>query len=90
MFFETTGGHLGRFIRGVTEMMDLDKEERAILADVLDATLADLRMEIGRTDRQDYRLMLKKRKAVLEKAVAHLRGDAVSQMGNTGQGAFHL
>jgi hypothetical protein len=71
-------------------MMDLDAEEREILADVLDTALADLRMEIGRTDRQDYRLMLKRRKAILEKAVAHLRGEVVSTTGKAGQGAFHL
>ena len=76
--------------REVTGMMGLDIEEREILADVLDTKLADLRMEIGRTDRQDYRIMLKRRKAILEKAVAHLRGEAVSPVGNTGQGAFHL
>jgi hypothetical protein len=61
-------------------MMDLDAEEREILADVLDTALANLRMEIGRTDRQDYRVMLKKRKAILEKAVVHLRGEAVSPL----------
>ena len=71
-------------------MLDLEVEEREILVDVLDTVLADLRMEIGRTDRQEYRLMLKKRKAVLEKAVAHLRGEAVSRVGGAGQGAFHL
>jgi len=71
-------------------MMDLDAEEREILADVLDTTLADLRMEIGRTDRQDYRLMLKRRKAILEKAVAHLRGEVASTIGKADQGAFHL
>lgn len=71
-------------------MMDLDIEEREILADVLDTALADLRMEIGRTDRKDYREILKKRKGVLQKAIAHLRGDSVSPVGKAGQGAFHL
>ena len=71
-------------------MLDLEVEEREILVDVLDTVLADLRMEIGRTDRQEYRLMLKKRKAVLEKAVAHLRGEAVSKVGSAGKGAFSL
>ncbi len=71
-------------------MLDLDPGEREILADVLDTVLADLRMEIGRTDRQDYRVMLKRRKAILQKAVAKLRGEQASKVGSAGQGAFHL
>jgi hypothetical protein len=71
-------------------MLDLDMEEREILADVLDTYLADLRMEIGRADRQDYRVMLKKRKAILQKAVAYLRGEQVPRAGAAGQGTFHL
>ena len=71
-------------------MLDLDMEEREILADVLDTYLADLRMEIGRTDRQDYRVMLKRRKAILQKAVVHLRGEQVPRAGAAGQGTFHL
>ena len=71
-------------------MLDLDMEEREILADVLDTYLADLRMEIGRTDRQDYRVMLKRRKAILQKAAAQLRGEKAPEVGTTGEGAFHL
>ncbi|MDF1536059.1 MAG: hypothetical protein P1S46_06085 [bacterium] len=71
-------------------MLDLDAQEREILADVLDTLLADLRMEIGRTDRQDYRVMLKRRKAILEKAVAHFRGEQGLQIGSAGQGVFQL
>ena len=47
--------------------LDLDDEERAILKTVLESYLSDLRMEIADTDRQDFREMLKERKAVLIK-----------------------
>lgn len=49
--------------------LDLTREEREILFDVLDTFLSDLRMEIANTDRQDFRDMLKKRKAVLLKVL---------------------
>ena len=55
--------------------LDLDREEQEILVDLLDTRLADLRMEIGRTDRLAYRDMLRKKKKALEKMVACLRGD---------------
>ena len=55
--------------------LDLDREECEILVDLLDTRLADLRMEIGRTDRLAYRDMLRKKKKTLEKMVACLRGD---------------
>ncbi|NOY87601.1 MAG: hypothetical protein GXP52_09935 [Deltaproteobacteria bacterium] len=49
--------------------LDLTREEREIMVDVLDTFLSDLRMEIANTDRQDFRDMLKKRKAVLLKVL---------------------
>ena len=52
--------------------LDLDHEEQAILAMVLDSYLSDLRMEIAHTDRQDFREMLKERKAVLMKVLEAL------------------
>ena len=57
--------------------LELDREEREILVDMLETRLADLRMEIGRTERLAYRDMLRKKKKVLEKAVAGLRGEKV-------------
>jgi len=54
--------------------LDLNREEREILVDILETRLADLRMEIGRTSKLAYRDMLRKRKKVLEKAVAHFSG----------------
>ena len=55
--------------------MELDREEREILVDLLETRLADLRMEIGRTSRLAYRDMLRQKKKVLEKMVAYFRGD---------------
>lgn len=57
--------------------LDLDQEEREILADLLETRLADLRMEIGRTSRLAYRDMLRQKKKVLEKVVSRLRGETV-------------
>lgn len=53
--------------------LDLSDAEIAILAEILESTLSDLRMEIADTDSMDYREMLKQRKAVLTKALEALR-----------------
>lgn len=58
--------------------LDLDISEREILSDVVETILADLRMEIGRTDRKEFREMLKKRKQVLLKTLLCLRGERQS------------
>ena len=58
--------------------LDLDREERDILVDLLETRLADLRMEMGRTSPIAQRDALKKRKYVIEKTVAHLRGEKSS------------
>jgi hypothetical protein len=50
--------------------LDLNDEEREILGVVLDSFLSDLRMEIADTDRMDFREMLKRRKAVIQKVIA--------------------
>lgn len=55
--------------------LDLDRDEREILVDLLETRLADLRMEIGRSAPLPYRDILRKKKKVLEKTVACLRGD---------------
>jgi hypothetical protein len=52
--------------------VDLTIEEKRILHGVLESTLSDLRMEIADTDSQDFRDMLKKRKAVLQKLLEAL------------------
>jgi hypothetical protein len=52
--------------------VDLSIEEKRILHSVLESTLSDLRMEIADTDSQDFREMLKARKAVLQKVLEAL------------------
>jgi hypothetical protein len=68
--------------------LDLDLSEREILSDIIETVLADLRMEIGRTDRKDFRDMLKIRKRVLQKTLAWLRGERFTDLGNTGRGVM--
>lgn len=60
--------------------LDLDREERDILVDLLETRLADLRMEIGRSAPLPYRDMLRKKKKVLEKTVACLRRERFLQV----------
>ncbi len=45
--------------------IELDEQERALLIEVLDSYLSDLRMEIADTDRMAYREQLKQRKQIL-------------------------
>jgi hypothetical protein len=52
--------------------LELNLEEQEILTDILAVCLSDLRMEIADTDSQDYRGILKERKAVLIKILAAL------------------
>jgi hypothetical protein len=52
-----------------TVRLRLTQEERKIFVDILDTCLSDLRMEIGHTDRQDFRDTLKQRKKVLVKVL---------------------
>jgi hypothetical protein len=66
--------------------LELDLDEREILTDIIETALADLRMEIGRTDRKDFREMLKNRKRVLQKTLAWLRGERFCDMGDAGSG----
>ena len=53
--------------------LDLTKEEKDILTEILENDLSDLRMEITDTDSLDFREMLKKQKEVLKKALETLR-----------------
>ncbi|HYO46871.1 MAG TPA: hypothetical protein VEY33_09315 [Gemmatimonadota bacterium] len=56
------------------QQIDLDPEEREILRMILENDLSDLRMEIADTDRQEFRDMLARRKAVLGKVIEALGG----------------
>ena len=53
--------------------LDLTKEEKDILTEILENDLSDLRMEITDTDSLDFREMLKKQKEVLKKVLETLR-----------------
>ncbi len=53
--------------------LELTKEEKGVLAEVLESYLSDLRMEIADTDSMDFRESLKKKKAVLNKALETLQ-----------------
>lgn len=48
-------------------LLKLTKEEHALLVELLESDISDLRMEIADTDRLEYREMLKNRKALMEK-----------------------
>lgn len=67
--------------------LDVDNEERKILAGVLTSYLSDLRMEISHTDSQDVREMLKRRKAVLQKVLASLGAEQTGERFETPRGA---
>jgi len=53
--------------------LDLTREEREVLLEILETDLSDLRMEIADTDSLDFRDMLKGRKAVLAKVIEVLQ-----------------
>ncbi|MBC8551545.1 MAG: hypothetical protein H8D23_18010 [Candidatus Brocadiales bacterium] len=53
--------------------LELTKEEKDILAMILESYLSDLRMEIADTDSMDFREALKKRKDVLKKVLEALQ-----------------
>ena len=53
--------------------LELTKEEKELLIDVLENDLSDLRMEIADTDKMDFREILKKQKEVLKKVLETLR-----------------
>jgi hypothetical protein len=52
--------------------LDLSSDEAKTLSDILESYLSDLRMEIADTDSQDFRELLKERKAVVAKTIESL------------------
>ena len=52
--------------------LELTTEDAQLLAEVLDSDLRDLSYEIANTDAQDFRDTLKRRKAVIARALAGL------------------
>ena len=47
--------------------LQLDEEEKAVLLQILENSIEELRAEISDTDNFEYKTMLKGRKAVLQK-----------------------
>jgi len=47
--------------------LELTEEERALLVELLEENILELRGEIVKTDRWDYREMLKRREALMKK-----------------------
>jgi len=52
--------------------LQLDDAEASTLREVCDDYLSDLRMEIGKTDRADFREMLKQREVILQRLLDRL------------------
>lgn len=53
--------------------LHLDREETIVLTNMLDECIDDLRSEIVRTERFDYREMLKTRESLLKKILVQIR-----------------
>ncbi len=58
--------------------IELDEEEKALLIQMVEDCLSDLRTEISNTDNFSYKLMLKKRKTVLMRLMDALQVDQES------------
>jgi hypothetical protein len=58
--------------------LDLNEEEKAILLEMLETCIGDLRVEIADTDNLDYKTMLKGRKAIFIKLFESLQAAEVS------------
>lgn len=48
-------------------LLKFTEEERALLVELLESDISELRMEIADTDRREYREMLKSREALMKK-----------------------
>ncbi len=53
--------------------IELNETERALLLDLLEERLGDLRDEIYRAESHDFKELLKAKKAVVAKLIEHLR-----------------
>lgn len=54
------------------KQLQLSAEEQRVLAEVLEADISDLRMEIADTDNADFREMLKQKERVMKHILAEL------------------
>ena len=55
--------------------LTLTTEQAATLRDILDAYVSDLSMEIAHTDRLDFRVGLKRRKAIAAEVASRLESE---------------
>jgi hypothetical protein len=55
--------------------LQLDNDQAAVLQDVLESTLGDLRMEISNTDNAQFRRGLRAREDTLRTILAELRNE---------------
>lgn len=55
--------------------LELDNDQVAVLQDVLESTLGDLRMEISNTDNAQFRRGLRAREDTLRTILAELRDE---------------
>jgi hypothetical protein len=53
--------------------LDLDNEETMVLSNLLEECVGDLNHQIARTERSEYREMLKTRQDLLKKILSRLR-----------------
>lgn len=58
--------------------LELTADEGAVLADVLDSTLGDLREQIYKTEVAEYKATLKERERILVSLLARVRAAAPS------------
>ncbi len=57
--------------------LELDDEQCSALAEVLEEYVSDLRIEIGHTERKNYRDEIKRRKEVLDRILGAVRREPV-------------
>ena len=61
--------------------IEMDETERALLLNLLEERLGDLRDEIYRAETHDFKELLKAKKAVVAKLIEHLRAAAAAPVG---------
>jgi hypothetical protein len=59
------------------QMLELTADEFEVLADLLQRGISEIDVEVFRTDRREFRDMLKRRRAILEQVRAKLGAEQV-------------
>jgi hypothetical protein len=55
-----------------TNQISLTEDEAAVLKDVLESYLGELRMEVSNTEQYDFRLALKRKEAVIKELISRI------------------